>query len=73
MIGEGYLENGLYFLNEEKFNFNAKKEEMSILWHKRIGHPSDKILKSLFNFSSLNNNDCEICKLGKHTRLPFNL
>jgi hypothetical protein len=36
-------------------------------------HPSDKVLKKLFNFSNLNNSNCEICKLGKFTRLPFNL
>jgi hypothetical protein len=46
VIGEGFFENGFYFLNKIKNIFNAKKEEeLSTLWHKRIGHPSDKILK----------------------------
>jgi hypothetical protein len=27
VIGEGFLENGLYILGEKKFNFNTKKEE----------------------------------------------
>jgi hypothetical protein len=32
VIGEGFLENGLYFLNEEKYNFNTKREkELSTL------------------------------------------
>ena len=49
MIGEGFLENGLYILNEEKFNLNiTKNEELSILWHKRIGHPSDRTFKIYF-------------------------
>jgi hypothetical protein len=39
-IGEGFSENGLYFFREQKLNLNAKKyEDMSNLWHKRIGHP----------------------------------
>jgi hypothetical protein len=46
MNGDGFLENRFYFLNEEKYNFNTKREEeLNALWHKRIGHPSDKILK----------------------------
>jgi hypothetical protein len=27
VIGECFFENELYFLNEEKYNFNTKKEE----------------------------------------------
>ena len=74
IIGEGFLENGLYILSEEKCNFNIKKEEeLGTLWHKRIGHPSDKILKCIFDFKQLDCSSCEICKLGKHTRLPFSL
>jgi hypothetical protein len=26
-IGEGFLENELYFLNKEKYNFNTQREE----------------------------------------------
>jgi hypothetical protein len=44
IIGKKFLENRLYFLNEEKYNFNANKEELDTLWHKQIGHSSDKIL-----------------------------
>jgi Integrase core domain/GAG-pre-integrase domain len=57
-----------------KFNFNIRrKDQLSILWHQRIGHPSDRVFKNLFNFSNLDNSSCETCKLGKLTRLPFNL
>ena len=71
MIGEGFFQNGLYFLNNQKFNFNTKIQDMGSLWHKRIGHPSDKILKYIFDFSNLDCSNCEVCKLAKHTRLPF--
>jgi hypothetical protein len=61
-------------LNERKFNFNIKREEeLGKFWHKRIEHPSDMILKYLFNFSKLYCNSYEVCNLGKHTKLPFKL
>jgi GAG-pre-integrase domain len=61
-------------LKENKFNFNIKNDgELDKFWHKRIEHPSDKILKYLFGFSKLNCSSCEICNLGKHTKLPFKL
>jgi Integrase core domain/GAG-pre-integrase domain len=74
VIGEGYLQNGLYNVGERKYNFNIKKdEELGKLLHKRIGHPSDRVLKCLFDFPKLDCSSCEICNLGKHTRLPFKL
>jgi hypothetical protein len=61
-------------LEEQKFNLNAKKEEeLDTIWHRRIGHSSDKILKYIFYFKHLDNSNCEVWKLGKHTRLPFGL
>jgi hypothetical protein len=51
VIGEGYLQNALYNLREKKYNFNVKNhEELGRLWRKRVGHPSDKILKYLLLF-----------------------
>jgi GAG-pre-integrase domain len=74
VIGEGYLQNGLYNVGERKYNFNIKKdEELGKLWHKRIGHPSDRVLKYLFDFPKLDCSSCEIYNLEKHTRLPFKL
>lgn len=67
-----FFENGLYFLSKEKCNFNVKEEEeLGTLWHKRIGHLSNKILKHLFYFKNLDCSSCEVCKLGKYTRLLF--
>jgi Integrase core domain/GAG-pre-integrase domain len=74
VIGERVFENRLYYLKEETCNFVAKREEeIGTLWHKRIGHPSDKILKCIFYFKTLDCSNCELCKLGKHTKLPFSL
>ena len=46
-------------------------QDMRHLWHRRIGHPSDKTLKCIFEFSNLDCSNCEVCKFAKHTRLPF--
>jgi GAG-pre-integrase domain len=71
-IGEGFLENELYFLDSNKFSFNiTKDEDLGKLWHKCVGHPFNKILKTIFNFANLDCNNCEICKLAKHTKLSF--
>jgi hypothetical protein len=56
------------------YNFVAKREEeIGTLLHKRIDHPSDKILKCIFDFKILDCSNCEMCKLGKHTKLPFSI
>jgi hypothetical protein len=36
-----------------------------------VGHPSDKILNLIFDFSKDFYNKCEAYKLGKQTKLPF--
>jgi GAG-pre-integrase domain len=74
VIGEGLIKNVLYYLDQAKFNFNIRREDqLSIIWHRRIGHPSNRVLKNIFNFSNLDNSSCETYKLGKLTRLPFNV
>jgi GAG-pre-integrase domain len=70
MIGEGYLQNGLYFLNIHRYGLNSKVQDNN-LWHKRVGHPSDWILKYIFNFQNIDCSKCETYKLAKHTRLSF--
>jgi GAG-pre-integrase domain len=72
LIGEGHLENGLYILDSNKSFFNHKKDDnLSELWHKRVGHPSDKILNSMFIFFKNYCSKCEVCKLTKLMKLPF--
>ena len=71
-IGEGFLEHGLYFLDSNKLILSTKRDEnLSSLWHKRVGHPSDKILKLLFDIPKEFCNKCEVCRIAKQTRLPF--
>ena len=72
-IGEGFLENGHYLLNSKIIFCASAKIVNSDLWHKRLGHPSDKILNSILDFKNLNCSNCEICKLAKQTKLHFSL
>jgi len=78
VIGAGELREGLYYLrgratvatvqtgNEKSFN----------LWHKRLGHPSSKVLELVPNvgagkISSLRNQVCDVCLRAKQTRDKF--
>jgi GAG-pre-integrase domain len=54
----------------QKRYFSTKMDD-EVLWHKRIGHPCNRVLKLLFNFLKLDCKQCEVCNLAKHTRLPF--
>ncbi|OMO54213.1 Integrase, catalytic core [Corchorus capsularis] len=86
MIGAAKLNQGLYKLNSKDIlpaaftsnhllsssvvNTVSCNKEESILWHKRLGHPSNARLKSLVpTVSSIN--DCEVCHMSKMKRLPF--
>jgi GAG-pre-integrase domain len=74
VIGEGLMKNELYYLNHKKLNLNVRREDqLSALWHRRAGHPSDKVLKNSFYFSNIDNSSCESCKLEKFTKLSFNI
>jgi Integrase core domain/GAG-pre-integrase domain len=73
MIGERVLENDLYVLKpQEKKCVLAKSEDYG-LWHKRLGHPSNKVLNSFFDNSLKTCINCDVCKLAKQTRLHFPL
>jgi GAG-pre-integrase domain len=50
----------------------VKNKDMG-LWHKRLGHPLDKVLNRIFNYSSNTCNTCGICKMAKQAKLPFSL
>ena len=48
----------------------------SDLWHTRLGHPGDVVLRSLNSKNFINYNKacktfCSSCPLGKHSKLPF--
>ncbi|KAI3825951.1 hypothetical protein L1987_07722 [Smallanthus sonchifolius] len=72
---------GLYILNSlgtgQNHNLNSQipKSTVTELWHSRLGHPSDQVLKILkinlpFNKQELNH-PCDICHMAKQTRSPF--
>ena len=53
---------------------------LSMVWHRRLGHPNTQILSHVLNFGSLGNKErsslsleSDSCKLGKSKRLPFPL
>jgi GAG-pre-integrase domain len=72
-IGEGSLENGLYVLKSQRIFCAMTKLKDSDILHRRLGHPSDKILNSFLKFSLKEYIDCDVCKLAKQTRLHFSL
>jgi GAG-pre-integrase domain len=73
MIGEEELKNGLYILkNQGNFCGLSKNQDYETL-HKRLGHPSEKVLSNFFNFPLRNCISCDVCKLAKQIRLPFSL
>lgn len=44
------------------------------LWHQRLGHPSDKVVRSLsffVKFTTTVNKACDVCHQAKHSRSPF--
>lgn len=53
---------------------------MSMVWHRRLGHPNTQILSHVLNSGFLGNKgssslslECDSCKLGKSKTLPFPL
>ncbi|KAJ0808457.1 putative RNA-directed DNA polymerase [Helianthus annuus] len=74
LIGAGRCINGLYQMGM----LGSKRRAMMVtgeLWHKRLGHASDKKLSQinfLNNFSfKASDNVCDSCMKSKFTRLPF--
>ena len=79
LIGVGERKDGLYIyrgVSGKACHTNANNQLE--LWHKRLGHPSYKIVQMVPNVSgncenrSLNKN-CEICERSKQTREKFPL
>ena len=85
LYGSGSLNNGLYIcdvehnlLQIERTNKRKRDDEnLTFLWHCRLGHISENRLRTLqkegilepFDFESYPT--CESCLLGKMTRSPF--
>lgn len=60
----------LRFCNSSHSSVHARN-----LWHSRLGHPSDHVLKCdlNLNMSGLSTVPCDVCHRSKQTRNPFPL
>lgn len=79
LIGAGVRRDGFYYFGKgESIHRVAVNGASSILelWHKRMGHPSEKVVKSLLPTSDIMgslNKACEVCFQAKHSRDKFSL
>ncbi|KAK9209418.1 hypothetical protein WN944_001784 [Citrus x changshan-huyou] len=83
VLAQGTRHGDLYGLNEGgnlAFQTIRRNSENQDLWHKRLGHPSPKILQVLRANGSISITDwtkntsiCVSCQLGKNCKLPFSL
>jgi GAG-pre-integrase domain len=81
--GSSFMMNGLYMLEINKPIFNINKrlkishENMTFMWHCRIGHINEKHIKKLHEVGLLGNlniktiNACKFCLRGKMTKVHF--
>ncbi|XP_021727452.1 uncharacterized protein LOC110694595 [Chenopodium quinoa] len=83
LIGAGVQYDGVYIFRPVLArNLQANKvviSDASLLWHRRLGHPSMQVVSSLPGVSSSHNShsvcsfDCDICFMGKQPRNSFPL
>ena len=77
VIGAGEQCKGLYYLKSAVSvqAYKTSHVDSFELWHRRMGHPSAKIMESLpqveFSNSSVKNKPCDICLRAKQTREVF--
>ena len=71
-IGIGHESQGLYHLSLTPSSTICTSTDEPLLIHCRLGHPNiSKLWKMVHRFSSLSSLECELCQLGKHTRVSF--
>ena len=75
LIGTGIRKGGMYYFVGNYSIHHVSFPSASIeLWHQRIGHPSEivvKLLLPLCNHKDSLDPNCEICFRSKHTRHKF--
>ena len=82
VLGTGSEFGGLYLFDKsDNVSAGAVKSEFlscfvsKEVWHNRLGHPANQVLKLLKSSLNLNNVDhngpCEVCHKAKQTRDPF--
>ena len=75
MISLGIKRDGLYYFTNMRLAGCQMAKSTSQLWHRRLGHLSNKVLSFLSNnvleICCLDSEQCLVCPLAKETRLPF--
>ena len=79
VLKQGSTREGLYVLQDPKFQAFYSTRQIPTsdeVWHRRLGHPHDQVLKLLCQnkFIRVNKSTlkmCESCQIGKSSRLPF--
>jgi hypothetical protein len=75
MIGLGTERDGLYYFTNTRPARCQVAKSTSQLWHRRLGHLSNKVLSFLSNNVSdicrFDSKQCLVCPLAKQTRIPF--
>ena len=74
LIGTSVRRDGLFYFDgvkqEQQISVHAVSSTLE-LWHKRMGHPSERVVKLLPPVSSSTgslNKACDICFRAKHSR-----
>ncbi|GLJ53720.1 hypothetical protein SUGI_1146300 [Cryptomeria japonica] len=70
-ISKGTYSHELYFLNSLNKACHASGVIESHTLHKRLGHPSNRILSRLCPSTSVDFDVCDVCQFSKQMRLPF--
>ena len=71
-IGIRHESQGLYHLSSTPSSTVCTSTDEPRLVHRRLGHLNiSKLWKMMSRFSSLSSLECELCQLGKNTRVSF--
>ena len=76
LIGTGVRRDGLYYFSKLEVVSAIEATTNLELWHRRLGHPSEKVVKLLPHVSRFEhslNKGCEACFRAKHPRDTFTL
>ncbi|KAF7150283.1 hypothetical protein RHSIM_Rhsim02G0208900 [Rhododendron simsii] len=70
-IGEGVYSHGLYLFQPSSTACHTSSQLESNVLHQRLGHPSKRVLSSLFPSLCIESTTCDVCQFAKQSRLPF--
>ena len=71
-IGIGREFRGLFHLSSPSSSTTCTSMDTPLIIHSCLGHPTISKFRIMVScFSSLSPIECDSCRLGKHTRVPF--